>query len=122
MVGDRHRRLAVVGGGLDDFLDPGGAVEHRELAVHVEMHEALRRHRRRSSRPENYTAVSLVQHNTLGRAVPHVYRVAGPGGAAPRSTPGTAPVLARGLRPIRALTGTSVPLPARPRSARGRPG
>ena len=41
VVGDAERRLLVGRGRLDELVDPGGAVEHRELGVGVEVDEAL---------------------------------------------------------------------------------
>ncbi len=40
VVGDPDRRLAVGHGGSDDLGDPGRAVEHRVLGVHVQVGEA----------------------------------------------------------------------------------
>nr|BFE75263.1 hypothetical protein GCM10020092_085640 [Actinoplanes digitatis] len=42
VVGDRHRRHAEAFGLGEQILQPGGAVEHRILGVHVEMHERVR--------------------------------------------------------------------------------
>ncbi len=41
VVGDRHRRLPVVGSGSHEILDPRRTVEHRELGVHMQMSEAV---------------------------------------------------------------------------------